>query len=154
MIEKLFKYHSDWLRISKAFGNGDQAEDVVQEMYLKLANNSKAFNNDKPNRGYIYLTIKSITIDKYRVKEETVQLIPEAIPIENNPYELDIIERYFNENECYWYDKEIFYLYLLHQSYRKLEKLTGINYQAIKRSVCHVKRNLKKWKDLETQSNK
>ena len=153
MIQTLFKYHSEWLRISKAFGNGDESEDVVQEMYLKLHNNNKVIENGKINKGYIYLTIKSITIDKYRTKEDTVQINEQITSIEETPYS-DEIDTFFAENECYWYDKEIFYLYLLHNSYRKIQKLTGINYAAIKRSVCHVKKNLKKWKDLEIQSNK
>ena len=150
MIETLFKYHSDWLRISKAFGNGDESEDVVQEMYIKLYNNNKAVIEGKPNKGYVYLTIKSITIDKFRNKETLVEINEDITQVENEPYD-DNVERFFNEVKCYWYDKEIFYLYLFHKSYREIEKLTGINYQAIKRSVCHVKRKLQKWKDLETQ---
>lgn len=150
MIETLFKYHSDWLRIAKAFGNGDESEDVVQDMYIKLHNNNKAVIEGKPNKAYIYLTIKSITIDKYRNKETLVEINEDLSYVEDTPYN-DELEVFFKENQTYWYDKEIFYLYLHFNSYRKIEKITGINYQAIKRSVCHVKRKLLKWKDLEIQ---
>lgn len=56
--------HSKWVRMAQKF-DYDNAEDLVQEMYLKIHN----LNPTEVNEVYIYRTIKSIFIDDYKKKK-------------------------------------------------------------------------------------
>jgi len=71
MIEKLAQHHEEWVRFAlKVCGNRDDANDLVQEMYLKMHDSQKEVNHS-----YIYCVIKNIFLDQYRknkVKEKTV----------------------------------------------------------------------------------
>ena len=58
--------HSKWVRMAQKF-DYDNAEDLVQEMYLKIYN----LNPTEVNEVYIYRTIKSIFLDDYRKKKLT-----------------------------------------------------------------------------------
>ena len=58
--------HSKWIRMAQKF-DYDNAEDLVQEMYLKIHN----LNPTEVNEVYIYRTIKSIFLDDYRKKKLT-----------------------------------------------------------------------------------
>ena len=71
MIEKLAQHHEDWIKYAiNVCGNRDDANDLVQDMYLKL------YDCDKEvNKSYVYCVIKNIFLDQYRknkVKEKTV----------------------------------------------------------------------------------
>ena len=35
-LDKLAKYHTEWLRMVKSMGGDDFSEDIVQEMYIKI----------------------------------------------------------------------------------------------------------------------
>lgn len=56
--------HSKWVRMAQKF-DYDNAEDLVQEMYLKIHN----LNPTEVNEVYIYRTIKSIFVDDYKKKK-------------------------------------------------------------------------------------
>lgn len=58
--------HSKWVRMAQKF-DYDNAEDLVQEMYLKIHN----LNPTEVNEVYIYRTIKSIFVDDYKKKKLT-----------------------------------------------------------------------------------
>ena len=58
--------HSKWIRMAQKF-DYDNAEDLVQEMYLKIHN----LNPTEVNEVYIYRTIKSIFLDDYKKKKLT-----------------------------------------------------------------------------------
>lgn len=64
VIQKICNRHSKWVRMAQKF-DYDNAEDLVQEMYLKIHN----LNPTEVNEVYIYRTIKSIFIDGYKKKK-------------------------------------------------------------------------------------
>ena len=63
-LEKLAKNHKKWVAIAKSFGAGELSEDVVQDMYLKIYTNK---NNKDISDAYIWLTLRSVYIDKVRI---------------------------------------------------------------------------------------
>jgi DNA-directed RNA polymerase specialized sigma24 family protein len=71
MIEKLAQHHEDWIKYAiNVCGNRDDANDLVQDMYLKLHDCDKEIN-----KSYVYCVIKNIFLDQYRknkVKEKAV----------------------------------------------------------------------------------
>ena len=66
ILHEICNRHSKWIRMAQKF-DYDNAEDLVQEMYLKIHN----LNPAEVNEVYIYRTIKSIFLDDYRKKKLT-----------------------------------------------------------------------------------
>lgn len=66
ILQEICKGHSKWVRMAQKF-DYDNAEDLVQEMYLKIHN----LNPTEVNEVYIYRTIKSIFVDDYKKKKLT-----------------------------------------------------------------------------------
>ena len=64
VLQEICNRHSKWVRMAQKF-DYDNAEDLVQEMYLKIYN----LNPTEVNEFYIYRTIKSIFIDDYKKKK-------------------------------------------------------------------------------------
>lgn len=126
MLEKVSKYHSDWLRIAKSFlNNKEDAEDIVQDLYLTLhrydIKEDKIRYKDEINRGFIFIVlrnlIKNFVRDRSRQKRDTrlnisldglgFTLVDEQIT------EDDIFERIQEEVDTWsHYDKRLFELYM------------------------------------------
>ena len=66
VLKEICNRHSKWIRMAQKF-DYDNAEDLVQEMYLKIHN----LNPTEVNEVYIYRTIKSIFLDDYKKKKLT-----------------------------------------------------------------------------------
>ena len=64
ILHEICKGHSKWVRMAQKF-DYDNAEDLVQEMYIKIHN----LNPTEVNEVYIYRTIKSIFVDGYKKKK-------------------------------------------------------------------------------------
>ena len=64
ILQEICKGHCKWVRMAQKF-DYENAEDLVQEMYLKIYN----LNPTEVNEVYIYRTIKSIFIDDYKKKK-------------------------------------------------------------------------------------
>ena len=92
ILHEICKGHSKWVRMAQKF-DYDNAEDLVQEMYLKIHN----LNPTEVNEVYIYRTIKSIFVDDYKKKKLTAFPlrggdIPEIPDEFENEDELDLSE--------------------------------------------------------------
>ena len=61
ILQEICKGHCKWVRMAQKF-DYENAEDLVQEMYLKIHN----LNPTEVNEVYIYRTIKSIFVDDYK----------------------------------------------------------------------------------------
>jgi DNA-directed RNA polymerase specialized sigma24 family protein len=65
MLEELAKNHDKWLRMAMSIcGNRDKANDLTQDMYVKLHDCTKDINE-----WYIYVVMKSIFIDEIRANK-------------------------------------------------------------------------------------
>ena len=78
MLEFLAKEHTLWIRMVINMGcSKDVAEDIVQEMYLKLHRLIKEedkimYNDDEVNRFYVFVTLKNLYIDYRKAKNRYV----------------------------------------------------------------------------------
>ena len=76
MLELLAKEHTLWLKMVINMGcSKDVAEDIVQEMYLKLHRlisdqNKIMYNDDEVNRFYVFVTLKNLYIDYRKAKNK------------------------------------------------------------------------------------
>ena len=66
-LKEIASYHSKWISIVKGIGGDMYAEDIVQEMYIKIfklvdkrGTHDFLFNNGKLQDGYIFFTLRSI----------------------------------------------------------------------------------------------
>ena len=75
-LEKLAKNHKKWVSIVKSFGAGELSEDVVQDMYLKIYTNK---SNKDISDAYIWLTLRSVYIDKVRIDNRMTKVNLEDI---------------------------------------------------------------------------
>lgn len=142
-FEYATKRHKDWLSMAHKLGAGDFAEDVVQEMYLKLLelkNPEKImYNQTELNGFYIYIIIKNLVYDlkkaqtKYTMVsvDEVINLCDDS-PEDEHEFMLKI-ETLNNETEkWYWYDKMLFNIYhSTGMSIRKLSQETNISASSI-----------------------
>ena len=90
ILQEICRGHSKWVRMAQKF-DYDNAEDLIQEMYLKIHN----LNPTEVNEVYIYRTIKSIFVDDYKKKKLTAFPlrggdIPEIPDESENKDELDL----------------------------------------------------------------
>jgi len=156
-MEKLFEKHNDWLRIVLKFGcRKDVAEDLVQDMYLKIGNYLNngldiMYNKKELNYYYIYLTLKTIYFNYS--KRESKRVLHDFN--ECNVYENELInEEYTNNfelaeniiedelNKLHWYDKKVWEIYQ-HTNLAELSRQTDISYRSLYNTKCKVENKLK-----------
>ena len=160
LLEHLALFHNDYLEIADNLlynNNKKVAQDVVQEMYIKLYEQVDNGNleiqqliiNEKPHFGIIKRTIKRIIL-KDSNKEN-------RIPKDNNksmlniPYEEDFKIEEFNDNVqkilngMYWFDRKLFTLYVKQfNSIRELAKETKLGHVTVYNTIKKVKTTIKK----------
>lgn len=156
MLEKLYKYHKDWVELAKLFDN-NFAEDIVQEMYIlmhKYGKEDKIFTNDKPNKGYIYIAIRNIYLQQIQNPKSKITKVEIDDNLLNVPDDFDInteLEWYDFRTKCeaevnswHQYDKKLFTLYRdSGMSMRKIAEETGISFVSIFHTLKANKKILK-----------
>lgn len=158
VLIEAYKKHKQWCEIVESFGcNKNTAEDLVQEMYLKLhhyiENGADIRYDESINYFYIYKILKSLFIDLKR-KEKKINYIDEAelymLELEADEYLID--DRTHTElyqdvmeilEELYWYDRKVFELLDGEISISELSRNTGISYYSLYNTYKKVKQLLK-----------
>ena len=154
MLAKIFKKHKVWIDIVSSFGcNKDTAEDIVQEMYIKIKKNiDNGLNidyDDDYNYFYIFKTLKSMFLDLKRKEKRVIILnIDDKPSYFNLDYNINYEESYnkvINElNKMYWYDKKVYQLLEGNESVAKLSRKTNIPYHSLYNTYRKVLERLKK----------
>jgi DNA-directed RNA polymerase specialized sigma24 family protein len=101
MLEELSKNHKVWLRIAyQICKDKDYANDLVQDMYLRLYNSEKQINDS-----YIYFVLRSIFLDEKRKQREFT--IDYEIEIKEDEFtiehicEIDLIDKVVEKQPTY-----------------------------------------------------
>ena len=137
-LNKVAKYHKEWVQIAKTLGAKDYAEDIVQESYIKLhvySSEEKLFKNGIISKGYMYFVIRSVFLS-YIISKNKINKIQkeEAFGRLCNKMDKEL-------DSWYWYDKNIYELYRdTELSIRGMAKDTSI-------SSVNIFHTLKKGKD-------
>lgn len=162
-LEYVYALHGEWLKIAKLYNGGAFAEDLVQDMYLKLhkyANPDKFINNGKVNKGYVFFALKSVINDYHNKK---------LITTDELPYDLADEQTADFEGEWWdfcqsvediakgwkWSDRMIFEHYKLSgQSMRSMADAYGISVTSIFLTLKVCKADLKEklsdeWEKIE-----
>jgi DNA-directed RNA polymerase specialized sigma24 family protein len=151
ILKKLFERHKDWCDIVESFGcNPQTAEDIVQEMYLKIGKlvaqgKDITFGNDV-NHFYIFRTLTSIFLDYKRRERKEGDFDFDNYDIEDEQeveykkkYEI-ILEELDN---MYWYDKKVYEIIESGESISELSRKTNISYYSLYNTYKKVKKYLK-----------
>jgi RNA polymerase sigma factor (sigma-70 family) len=158
MLIEAYKKHKQWCEIVESFGcNKETAEDLVQEMYLKLhallESGLDVKYDETINYYYIYKILRTLFLDLKR-KEKRVTYTDEA--------ELYLLELQADEDmigdkthkeiyrgvmdtldDLYWYDRKVFELLDGEMSVSELSRNTGISYYSLYNTYKKVKQILK-----------
>ena len=158
VLIEAYKKHKQWCEIVESFGcNSDTAEDLVQEMYLKLhgllESGLDIKYDETVNYYYIYKILRTLFLDLKR-KEKRVSYIDEAefMLLEMKADQDMIGDKTHNEiykdvmetlEDLYWYDKKVFELLDGEMSVSELSRNTGISYYSLYNTYKKVKQILK-----------
>jgi len=138
MLQELSKKDNQWREIAyRICKDRCLADDLVQDMYLKLCNNEKAINDF-----YIIIVIRNAFLDYIKQSHKTISLEGFDLADSKHNFEYDDKEHNFVKG-LKWWEKEI--LELSHdKSYREIEKEYNIHYKFTHRIVTKTKN---KWQD-------
>lgn len=148
------KKHKNWVEIVQSFGcNKETAEDIVQEMYIKIHHKLiKGLNimyKDDINYYYIFKTLRSLFYDLKR-KGKNIKII-NIDDISFDPGNTDVnYTKAYNKiqkelDKLFWYDKKVFELINAGQSIAELSRKSYIQYYSLYNTYTKVKNKLKKF---------
>jgi len=125
LLEVLARHHNEWLAMAKKFGAGSFAEDLVQEMYLRLNkyidDPKRIMHNDtEPNKLFIWVTLRNI-VNRYHKTKDIHVYVPDyhqhlnKAETERSESD-DLFEEFIDKiwstaKELYWFDFKMFQLY-------------------------------------------
>lgn len=156
-LKKVAEHHEDYLRIVKSLGVDDLAEDIVQEMYIKISKYCSPERilqeNGKINKYYIRCVLYNLVFD-YRKQqnkhkkvniEEVYNLGVEYEYIEETEAYTSLIQQIGEEVETWhWYDRDLFLLYWKTGfSIRKLSEETRISTSSIFQTLKYCKKRIR-----------
>jgi hypothetical protein len=154
-LKIIAKKHKQWVDIVQTFGcNRNTAEDLVQEMYIKVKkiidkDQDIMFNEDEENYFYIYKTLKSLFLDLKR-KEQKVKVYPlEDLHKDLKDSEYVDYDNIMNSvqdelGKQFWYDKKVFEIIDDGESISELSRKTNISYYSLYNTYKKVKKILRK----------
>lgn len=163
MLEKLVQRNKDWQNLAyRICGNYDHAQDLVQEMYIKLS------NYERVNEALVAITIKNLWLDLLKKKKREVSIERfYSLPDNNKIFELDdeqniylqrfnnlsmtqqelILESFDKSTRQIGREFNINYCYVHRQIHKGLKKILKEDYKKYKNS------NLKYLKKCKNESN-
>ena len=130
VLEILAKDHSKWLRISRSFGLNEEAEDLVQNMYLKIYewkgkyDKTLMYNEKEVNHYFVFLVLRNLFLDQCKTKKNKVPLNDNLTDKSKNDLTIEYKEK-LNEvkreiESWHLYDRKIYEL-LYQEGYSMLE---------------------------------
>ena len=174
ILDILAKRHTEWVKMAKAFKiNEDKANELVQDMYLRMHDYTKdvkriMYNEKEINTFYIYITLRNLYYSKFtNYKKKNKTILFSDIDEENfkhiiNKMSYDIdefednykkkvnLEALYNKidsviEDWYWYDKKLTKLYLnTDMSMRDISKETKISLSSIFNTLTNAKEKIRK----------
>lgn len=156
-LEKVAELHEDYIRMVRSFGEDELAEDIVQEMYIKLSKYADANKilrqNGQINKSYIYLVLRCLYYDLQKEKNKIEKVdIEEIKPIgvtydyisEDEAYNAIIHKIEEETKSWHWYDQMLYKLYRdSGKSMRDISAETRISVSSIYQTIKYCKKQIK-----------
>ena len=157
MVQKkmilLAKKHKTWIEIVCSFGcNKTIAEDIVQEMYIKillrLENGLDIMYEQEINYYYIFKVLKTLYIDLKRKGKNITIVNIEDTNLSQYDYDVDYDEAYGKIKDelktMFWYDRKVFEIVNEGESIADFSRNSYIEYYSLYNTYRKVKEKLKK----------
>ena len=145
VLNLLASKHNEWVKMARSFGAGDYAEDIVQEMYIRLNKYvdepERIMYKDEPNKLFVWVTLRNL-VRNFQNKKKVVVYSGDMIEHDREEEAFDYEEAegfeklidmiWESTNELHWYDKKMFEIYhTTDMSMRDIEKETKISLYSI-----------------------
>ena len=153
VLKKIYKKHKTWCQIVESFGcNPETAEDIVQEMYLKIGRLVQGGKDitygDDVNHFYIFRTLTTIFLDYKRKESKTGLIGIDELEIQIEDSEDVEYEKKYEKVleallELYWYDRKVYEIIENGESISELSRKTNISYYSLYNTYRKVKKHLK-----------
>jgi len=152
---ELSKHHNEWVKIVSTFGEDYYCEDIVQEMYLKMAKLDKVerfYINGKLNKNFVWTVLRNMAFDYKKSKSRIVKVNLTEVMQLKDEYQPEILEakkrfeiKMIAEiKSWHWYDQLLFDLYRTSgMSTRQIEGVTGISFKSVWKTIKICKIRLK-----------
>lgn len=145
MIEKLALNHNTWVEMALSICRDPfTADDLVSEMYLKLAN-----KQEEINKWYVYSTLRSIFIDQYHDnnKRKASEKSYFDLNSDNRPdfENFDEVAKEYKIRDCISWKEEQILLHRQTKSCRDIHKQYQIHYLKVHRIEKEAKKKLEEW---------
>lgn len=145
VLNLLASKHNEWVKMARSFGAGDSAEDIVQEMYIRLNKYvdepERIMYKDEPNKLFVWVTLRNL-VRNFQNKKKVVVYSGDMVEHDREEEAFDYEEAegfeklidmiWESTNELHWYDKKMFEIYhTTDMSMRDIEKETKISLYSI-----------------------
>jgi predicted DNA-binding protein YlxM (UPF0122 family) len=141
----------------KSFGEHGYAEDIVQEMYIRLYNYSapeKFIVDDQVNKGFVWMVLKNycntLKLQRSKIHKIEISTVLNLSTEETDANHFRSIEVIMDKIEqeklnWHWYDRQLFDIYMnTNKSMRKLSQETKISTDSIFNTIKKCKKKLEK----------
>jgi DNA-directed RNA polymerase specialized sigma24 family protein len=144
--------NDDWIRIAISFGlNKQTAEDLVQEMYIKIFLKLKdgtdiMYDNNEINYYYIFNTLRWLFLDLKRKHKNIYKISIDNLQIESYDVNYDETVKKVQKalSNMYWYDRKVFEVINNGESVAEFSRKSLIEYYELYNTHKKVKNKLKK----------
>jgi DNA-directed RNA polymerase specialized sigma24 family protein len=153
ILELAFKRHKNWIEIVQSFGcNIDTAEDLVQEMYIKLdriaSSGTDLMYKDDINYFYVFKMLSTMFLDLKRKEGRSIILNLDELPDGTIDQDMTNYEEKYDTimtamDELYWYDRKVYEIIDDGLSISELSRKTKISYYSLYNTFNKVKKFLK-----------
>jgi DNA-directed RNA polymerase specialized sigma24 family protein len=155
-LNKVAKHHKYFVNVVEGFGERFYAEDIVQEMYLRLHKYTtwdKIVKDGEVNKGFVWFVLRNIYVDFCKQKSKIDKCdLKEAVYVYDDKEEKhetvaknSIDKKVQKEiDSWHWYDKMLFELYRdSGMSMREMELATKISLTSIFNTIKNCKQRLR-----------
>lgn len=138
----LSKYHKEWLNIVRLFGDNEFAEDIVQDVYLKVHQynyQEKILIDGEPNRALMWILLRNTTYRENKIapNDLSIELVRDLSADELRVKKHESLETIYDKVEQEisrwdWYDQKLWKIYKDEQKpMRQISDETGISLKSI-----------------------
>ena len=149
-LTELYKFHDDWVRMARAYGAGDYAEDCVQDAYIKItryASKERLFKKGKLDRGYVFLAVKSVVMQHHKTSrhlEELDYTLTDAPQHEPGEYQALWLEIDAHTSKTYPLYRRILYkMWRQNYTIREMNEITEVSTPTIVKELKIIKNDIK-----------
>ena len=150
----LSKHHKEWLNIVRLFGDNEFAEDIVQDVYLKVHQYNyyeKILIDGEPNRALMWILLRNTTYraNKTASNDLSIEVVRDLAQEDLEPLKHESLENIYDKVEQEvsrwdWYDQKLWKIYKDEgKPMRQIADETGISLKSIFLTIKFCKERIR-----------